>query len=223
MAVGERRLGPAEDTSNVPVRLLVAPKILFSEVVVGLRGRLWLLSVRLRGRLLVTFLPIVLTTAAYVATATTSPSSIAATIPTPPGAVKLLMELLELVAIFSVVGVLLVEHAVWMVVLAPLGAILTMVLVLWFRREYGSFLTLVLLGFVLSWRSSASRFRCIVNEQMSLLSLGASVGDLEEPDRRVQIVVDGELLSHPDVGDTRGESGDDFLVRDPGDPVADLA
>ena len=32
-----------------------------------------------------------------------------------------------------------------------------------------------------------------------------------------------ELLPHPDVSDARGESGDDFLVGDPGDPVADLA
>jgi hypothetical protein len=219
----ERRLSPAEDTSDVPVRLLVAPEIFLGVVVVGLRRRLWLLSVRLRRRLLVTLVPIVFATATNATTATTSSATIAATIPAPPGAIKLLMELLELLVIFSVVGVLLVEQAVRTVGLAPLGAILAVVLALWFRREDGWFLTLVFLGLVLGWRSSGSRFRCIVNEQTSLLSLGASVGKLKEPDRRGQLIVDGELLSHPDVGDTRGESGDDFLVRDPGDPVADLA
>ena len=60
-------------------------------------------------------------------------------------------------------------------------------------------------------------------KQASLLSLGAPVGDFEEPDRRGQIIVDGELLSHPDGGDPRGESGDDFLIGDSADPFADLA
>jgi hypothetical protein len=133
------------------------------------------------------------------------------------------MKLFEFVAVFSVMGVLLVKYAVWMIVLASLGAILAAVFLLRLYHEDGRLLALGLLGLVLGWSGGGSRFRCVLDEQTSLLSLGAPIGDLEEPDRRGQIIVDGELLPHPDVSDARRESGDDFLIGDLGDPVVDWA
>jgi hypothetical protein len=115
-------------------------------------------------RLLEILLLVVLATATEVNTATFTSTTVAATISTPPGVNMLLMELFEFVAIFGVVGVLLVEYAVWMIILAPLSTALMVVLLLRFRREDGRLLTLVLLGHVLAWRSGGSRFRRIVDE-----------------------------------------------------------
>jgi hypothetical protein len=62
-----------------------------------------------------------------------------------------------------------------------------------------------------------------VPEEPSLLGLGAAVGDFEEPDDRSQLIIHGQLLPHLDVGDARGEHGDDLLVGDPGNLVPHLA
>jgi hypothetical protein len=62
-----------------------------------------------------------------------------------------------------------------------------------------------------------------VHEEPPLLSLGASVGDLEEPDDRSQLIIHGQLLPHLDVGDARGERGYDLLIRDPRNLVPHLA
>jgi hypothetical protein len=164
VAVGERCLSSTEDTSNVPTWLPVAPAVLLGPVVVGLRRRLLLWSICLVRRLLEILLLFVLATATEVNTATFTSTTVAATISTPPGVNMLLMELFEFVAIFGVVGVLLVEYAVWMIILAPLSTALMVVLLLRFRREDGRFLTLVLLGHVLAWRSGGSRFRRVVDE-----------------------------------------------------------
>jgi hypothetical protein len=66
------------------------------------------------------------------------------------------------------------------------------------------------------------RLRQIVHEEPPLLSFGAAVGDLEEPNDGSQLIIHGQLLSHLDVGDARGERGDDLLVGDPGDLVPHL-
>jgi hypothetical protein len=62
-----------------------------------------------------------------------------------------------------------------------------------------------------------------VHEEPPLLVLGAAVGDFEEPDDGSQFIVHGQLLPHLDVGDARGERGDDLFVGDPGDLVPHLA
>jgi hypothetical protein len=56
-----------------------------------------------------------------------------------------------------------------------------------------------------------------MHEEPPLLSLGAAVGDLEEPDDRGQLIIHGQLLPHLGVGDAHGERGDDLLIGDPGD------
>jgi hypothetical protein len=55
-----------------------------------------------------------------------------------------------------------------------------------------------------------------VHEEPPLLSLGAAVGDLEEPDDGSQLIIHRQLLPHLDVGDAHGERGDDLLIGDPG-------
>jgi hypothetical protein len=61
-----------------------------------------------------------------------------------------------------------------------------------------------------------------MHEEPPLLSLGAAIGDLEEPDEGVQLIVHRQHLPHLDVGDACGERGDDLLVGDPGDLVPHL-
>jgi hypothetical protein len=53
-----------------------------------------------------------------------------------------------------------------------------------------------------------------VHEEPPLLGFGAPVGDLKEPDHRSQLVVHGQLFLRLDVGDARGERGDDLLIGD---------
>jgi hypothetical protein len=62
-----------------------------------------------------------------------------------------------------------------------------------------------------------------VHEEPPLLGLGTSVGDLEEPDNRSQLIIQGQLFLHLDVGDARGERGDNLLIGDPGNLVPHLA
>jgi hypothetical protein len=61
-----------------------------------------------------------------------------------------------------------------------------------------------------------------VHEEPPLLGLGTSIGDLEEPDDRSQLIIHGQLLPHLDVGDARGERGDNLLIGDPGNLVPHL-
>jgi hypothetical protein len=62
-----------------------------------------------------------------------------------------------------------------------------------------------------------------VHEEPPLLSLGAPIGDLKEPDHGGQLVVHGQLFLHPDVGEAHGERGDDLLVGDSWNLVPHLA
>jgi hypothetical protein len=62
-----------------------------------------------------------------------------------------------------------------------------------------------------------------VHEEPPLLSLGASIGDLEEPEYGGQVIIHRQVFLHLDVGDTHGEHGDNLLVGDPWDLVPHLA
>jgi hypothetical protein len=130
------------------------------------------------------------------------------------------MKLLDYPTIVSIVGVLLVEDAVAVAsTLIMLGVVPVALFMTRLRHEGSSLLTLRVLGLGL-WRK---RLRQIVHEEPPLLGLGASVGELEEPDDGSQLIVHGQLFLHLDVGDARGERGDNLLIGDPGNLVPHLA
>jgi hypothetical protein len=130
------------------------------------------------------------------------------------------MKLSDNPTIIGIVGVLFVEDAVAMTpTFITLGAVPVVLLMIRLRREDYSLLALG----VLRLRLWGKRLRQVVHEEPPLLGLGASVGDLEEPDDRSQLIIHGQLLSHLDVRDARGEHGDDLLVGDPRNLVPHLA
>jgi hypothetical protein len=122
--------------------------------------------------------------------------------------------------IIGIVGVLFVEDAVAVtptfIVFRAVPAVLLMIRL--YREDCG----LLALG-VLRLRLWGKRLRQVVHEEPPLLGLGASVGDLEEPDDESQLIIHGHLLSHLDVRDACGECGDDLLVGDPRNLVPHLA
>jgi hypothetical protein len=84
--------------------------------------------------------------------------------------------------ILGIVGVLLVDNAVAVTLtFIMIRAVLAALLMIWLRHEDSSLLSLGVLGLQL-WRR---RLRQIVHEEPPLLSLGAAVSDLEEPDDRI--------------------------------------
>jgi hypothetical protein len=130
------------------------------------------------------------------------------------------MKFLDYPTIVSIVGVLLVEDAVVTTsTLITLGAVLTALFMIRLRREGSGLLTLRVLGLWL-W---GKRLWQVVHEEPPLLRLGASIGDLEDPDDGSQLIIHGQLLPHLDVSDARGERGDNLLIGDPGNLVPHLA
>jgi hypothetical protein len=145
--------------------------------------------------------------------------AVAAVAPAALGAAVFLVKLLDNPTIFGIVGVLLVDNAVAATsTFIAIGEVPAALLMIWLRREDNSLLSLGVLGLRLWGR----RLRQIVHEKPPLLSLGAAVGDLEEPDDGSQLIIHGQLLPHLDVGDARRERGDDLVVGDPGDLVPHL-
>jgi hypothetical protein len=127
--------------------------------------------------------------------------AVATATPTTLGDAILFMKLSDNPTIIGIVGVLFVEDAVAvMSTFITLGAVPAVLLMLWGKR-----------------------LRQVVHEEPPLLSLGAPVDDLKEPDDRSQLIIHGQLLPHLDVGDARGERGDDLHIRDPGNLVPHLA
>jgi hypothetical protein len=121
--------------------------------------------------------------------------------------------------IVGIVGVLLVENAEAATsTFIAFGSVPAALLMIWFRHEDSSLLSLGVLGLRL-W---GKRLRQVVHEEPSLLGLGATVSDFEEPNDGSQLIIHGQLLPHLDVGDARGERGDDLLVGDPGNLVPHL-
>jgi hypothetical protein len=162
-------------------------------------------------------------TFATVIVAAIAPGStlaIAATTPTMLGDTIFFMKLSDNPTIVSIVGVLFMEDAVAATSsFIALGAVPAALLMLGFRREDGSLLALGVLGLRL-W---GKRLQQVMHEEPPLLSLGAAVSDFEEPDDGGQLIIHRQLLPHLDVGDARGERGDDLLIGDPGNLVPHLA
>jgi hypothetical protein len=130
------------------------------------------------------------------------------------------MKLSDNPTIIGIVGVLFMEDAVAATLtFIALRAVPAALLMLGFCREDGILLALGVLGLWL-W---GKRLRQVVHEEPPLLSLGAAFGDFEEPDDGSQLIIHGQLLPHLDVGDARGERGDDLLIGDPRNLVPHLA
>jgi hypothetical protein len=146
--------------------------------------------------------------------------AVATAAPTALGDSILFMKFPDYPTIVRIVGVLLVEDAV-----AATPTLITLersprrYFMIRFRCEDSSLLTLRVLGLRL-W---GKHLRQVVHEEPPLLGLGASIGDLEEPDDGSQLIVCGQLLPHLDVGDARGERRDDLLIGDPRNLVPHLA
>jgi hypothetical protein len=122
--------------------------------------------------------------------------------------------------IVGIMGVLFVEDIVAVTsTFIALGAVPAALLMLRLRREDSILLSLGVLGLRL-W---GKRLWQVVHEEPPLLSLGASVSDLEEPDDGSQLIIHRQLLPHLDDGDAHGERRDDLLVGDPGNLVPHLA
>jgi hypothetical protein len=155
-----------------------------------------------------------------VAIAPGSTLAMATTTPTALGDTIFFMKLLDNPTIIGIVGVLFVEDAVATTsTFIALGAVPAALLMIRLRREDSSLLVLGVLGLWL-W---GKRLRQVVHEEPPLLGLGASVGDLEEPDDGSQLIIHGQLLPHLDVGNARGDRGDDLLIGDLGNLVPHLA
>jgi hypothetical protein len=132
----------------------------------------------------------------------------------------LFMEFLDYPTIISIVGILLMEDAVaassTLITLRVVPATLLMIRL---HREGNSLLTLGVFGLGF-W---GKRLQQVVHEDPPLLGLGASIGDLEEPDYGSHLIIHRQLFLHLDVGDTRGECGDNLLIGDSWELVPHLA
>jgi hypothetical protein len=159
-------------------------------------------------------------TVVVAAIAPGSALAVAAATPTALGDTIFFVKLSDNPTIVGIVGVLFMKNAVTATsTFIALGAVPAALLMLGLRREDGSLLALGVLGLRL-W---GKRLRQVVHEEPPLLSLGAAVGDFEEPDDGSYLIIHGQLLPHLDVGDARGERGDDLLIGDPGNLVPHLA
>jgi hypothetical protein len=146
--------------------------------------------------------------------------AVATATPTALGDTIFFMKLLENPTIIGIVGVLFVEDAVAATsTFIVLGAVPAARLMLRLCCEDGNLIALGVLGLQL-W---GKHLRQVVHEEPPLLSLGSSIGDLEEPDDGSQLIIHGQLVPHLDVRDARGERGDDLLIGDPGNLVPHLA
>jgi hypothetical protein len=140
--------------------------------------------------------------------------------PTALGDTIFFMKLPDNPTIISIVGVLFVEDAVATTsTFIALGVVPTALLMIRLRREDCSLLALGVFGLRL-WGKCLWQ---VVHEEPPLLNLGASVGDLEEPNDRSQLIVHGQLLPHLDVRNAHGECRDDLLIGDPGNLAPHLA
>jgi hypothetical protein len=208
-------LSPTQKASGEASRLLIAPVVLFPMIIHRWRQRQRLRICARQTIAAATFVSVVVAAIApgsTLAVAMTTPTALADTI--------FFMKLSDNPTIVGIVGVLFVEDAVAATsTFIVLRAVHAALLMLRLRREDGSLLALGVLGLQL-W---GKRLRQVVHEEPPLLSLGASVSDLEEPDDGSQLIIHGQLLPHLDVGDTLGERGDDLLIGDPGNLVPHLA
>jgi hypothetical protein len=215
VSIRQRSLSSSQEAIGEISRLLIAPLVLLPTIVHwwGQRQRLGIGSRQTVAA--ATFLSVVV-----AAIAPGSTLAVAAATPTALGDAVFLMKLPDNPTIVGIVGVLLVENAVAATsTFITFGAVPAALLMIWFRCEDSSLLSLGVLGLRL-W---GKHLRQVVHEEPPLLGLGAAVGDLEESDNGSQLIIHGQLLPHLNVGDTRGEREDDLLVGDPGNLVPHLA
>jgi hypothetical protein len=211
VAIRQRSLSPTQKASGEALRLLITLLVLFPMII-----HWWRQWQRLR---ICTRQTIAAATFVSVVVAVIAPGStlaVAMATPTALGDTFFFMRLSDNPTIVGIVGVLFVEDAVAATsTFIALGAVPAALLMLRLRREDGS---LLVLG-VLRLRLWGKRLRQVVHEEPPLLILGASIGDLEEPDDGSQLIIHGQLLPHLDVGDAHGECVDDLLIGDPGNLV----
>jgi hypothetical protein len=193
---------------------LIAPLVLFPTIVRWWRQRQRLGIGSRQTLTTATFLAVVV---AVIAPGSTL--AVAAATPAALGDTIFFMKLLDNPTIVGIVGVLLVENAESATsTFIAFGAVPVALLMVRLHREDSSLLSLGVLGLQL-W---GKRLRQVVHEEPPLLGLGAAVNDFKEPDDGSQLIIHGQLLPHLDVGDARGERGDDLLVGDPGNFVPHL-
>jgi hypothetical protein len=126
-----------------------------------------------------------------VAIAPGSTLAVAVAAPATLGDAVFLVKLLDNPTILSIVGVLLMDIAVAVTsTFIAIRAVPAALLMIWLCHEDSSLLSLGVLGLRLWGR----HLRQIVHEEPPLLSLGAAVGDLEEPDDKSQLIIHGQLL-----------------------------
>jgi hypothetical protein len=215
VSIRQRSLSSSQEASGEISRLLIAPLVLLPTIV-RWWGQWQRLRISSRQTLAAaTFLAVVIaaiTPGSTLAIATATPAAL--------GDAVFLMKLPDNPTIVGIVGVLPVENAVAATsTFIVFGAVPATLLMIWFHREDSSLLSLGVLGLRL-W---GKRLRQVVHEVPPLLGLGTAVGDLEESDDGSQLIIHGQLLPYLDVGDTRGEHGDDLLVGDPRNLVPHLA
>jgi hypothetical protein len=215
VAIRQRSLGSTQETSGEASQLLIAPLVLFPMII-----RRW----RQRQRLgICTRQTIATATLVLVVVAAIAPESalaVAMATPMTLGDTIFFMKFSDNPTIVGIVGVLFVEDAVaTMSTFIALRAVPAALLMIRLHCEDSSLLALGVLGL----RLRGKHLQQVVHEEPPLLGLGASVGDLEEPDDESQLIIHGQLLPHLDVGDARGEHGDDLLIGDPGNLVPHLA
>jgi hypothetical protein len=208
-------LSSTQEASSEASWLLIAPLVLFATII-----RWWRQRQRLGICTRQTFTVATFVTVVVAAITPGSALAVATATPTVLGDTIFFMKLSDNPTIVGIVGVLLVEDAEAATsTFIALRAVPAALLMLGLRCEDSSLLTLGVLGLWL-WGKCLWQ---VVQEEPPLLSLGAAVGDLEEPDDGSQLIIHGQLLPHLDVGDSRGECGDNLLIGDPGDLVPHLA
>jgi hypothetical protein len=167
-------LSSTQEASGEASQLLISPLVFFAMII-----RWW----RQRQRLgICTRQTVVVATFVTVIVAAIAPGSalaVATATPTALGDTVFFMKLSDNPTIIGIVGVLLVKDAEAAAsTFIALRAVPTALLMLGLRHEDRSLLTLGVLGLRL-W---GKRFWQVVQEEPPLLSLGAAVGDLKEPD-----------------------------------------
>jgi hypothetical protein len=176
-------LSSTQEASGEGKRHLIAPLVLFPMIIRRWRQRQWL-GICTRQ----TIAAATLVTVVVTAIAPGSTLAVATATPTALGDAIFFMKLSDNPTIVGIVGVLFVEDAVAATsTFIALGAVPAVLLMLRLRREDSSLLALGVLGLPL-W---GKHLRQVVHEEPPLLSLGAPVGDLEEPDDGSHLIIHG--------------------------------
>jgi hypothetical protein len=174
VTIRQRSLSSTQEASGEVSRLLIAPLVLLPTIVHWWGQWQWL---GIGSRQTLTAATLLAVVVAAIAPGSTL--AVAAATPAALGDTIFFMKLSDNPTIIGIVGVLFVENAVattsTFIVLRTVPVALLMIRLC---REDSSLLALGVLGLRL-W---GKRLRQVVHEEPPLLGLGASIGDLEEPD-----------------------------------------